>query len=353
MIDALGYERQFIDHLAPVWNALPDRGAFLTEPSLVDYAAGRGIAAIPVPRPAFTTPAHPQLDGPPCLVASYGDIKGARRLGYGPFVFLEHGAGQSYAGAGGSQARNGSYAGGADRDDVGLFLVPNETCAAMWRGAYPIARVEVVGSPRLDGLPRRVPDGQMTVAVSFHWDAGRISPEAGTALDDFAPVLPALAKRFHVIGHAHPHSKSRWPQRMARVFRHAGIEFVPDFDDVLRRADVYVCDNSTTIFEFASTGRPVVLMNARSYRRKVNHGLRFWDAAMVGIQVDDPAFLGDAIDTALADPPEQKVAREAALNIVYQPRTNGAAYAATATTDWLVDEVYRWAYRVRAAGRRE
>jgi hypothetical protein len=327
-------EPQFLDHLGPIWAALPDRGRFLVEPALVDYAASRGIGAESIDRPAFI-PAYPapRHDGPPCLVASYGDIKGARRLGYGPFVFVEHGAGQAYAGARGSQARNGSYAGGQDRDDVDLFLVPNETCAAMWRAAYPKARVETVGCAKLDGLPRRIPDGQTTVALSFHWPAYGISPEAGNAIGTFGPVIGALAKRFHVIGHSHP--KGDWPVRMQREYRRWGIEFVADFEEVCRRADVYVCDNSSTLFEFASTGRPVVVLNAQEYRKNVNHGLRFWDAADVGIQVDDPALLGDAVEEALRDAPERQVAREAALNVVYQPRTNGAAYAITAITDWL------------------
>lgn len=336
-IDAIAMEPQFLDHLAPIWSLLPRRGRFLVEPSLVDHARSRGVDATPIDRPAFV-PAYPapRHDGPPCLVASYGDIKGARRLGYGPFVFLEHGAGQSYAGARGSQARNGSYAGGADRDDVHLYLVPNETCAARWREAYANARVELVGCPKLDTLPVRRLDPiepGPTVALSFHWPAGGISPEAGNALGRFGPVIGALAKRFHVIGHAHP--KGDWPQRMARLYRRWGIEFVADFEEVCRRADVYVCDNSSTLFEFASTGRPVVVLNAPEYRKDVSHGLRFWDAADVGIQVDDPALLGDAIEEALRDAPERQAAREAALSIVYQPRTNGAAYAVTAITNWL------------------
>jgi len=337
-IDCVANESQFIDHCAPVWLAMPatDRGRFLVEPRLLDHARSRGLDATPVDRLMVNRGGiikpNPRANRP-ALVASYGDIKEARRMGYGPLVFMEHGAGQSYAGARGPQATNPSYPGGADRSDVALFLVPNEPCAAQWRAAYPAARVEVVGSPRLDGLPRRIPDGQTTVATSFHWDGKYVSPECGTALGTFAPVLPDLAKRFHVIGHAHP--KGDWPIRMERVFRRAGIEFVRDFEEVCRRADVYVCDNSSTIPEFASTGRPVVLMNDRHYRRNVHHGGRFWTWATIGIQVDDPAFLGDAVAEALEDPEDVAIAREAALNLVYGLRTNGAAAAVAAINDWL------------------
>ena len=334
MIDALAWERQFIDHMAPVWTILPDRGRFLVDPSLVDHAASLGIEAVPTPRPKhdsrYPSPRH---DGPPAFVASYGCTKEARRLGYGPFAFIEHGIGQSY---GEPPARaNGSYSGGRDRDDTELFLVPGPDPAAKWRAAYPGARVEVVGSPRLDDLPARIPDGMTTVAVSFHWPAPiSISGYAGTAFGDFIGVLPALAERFHVIGHAHP--KGDWPAQMERKYRRAGIEFVADFAEVCRRADVYVGDNSSTIYEFAATGRPVVLMNARHWtRRGPGLGLRFWNAAHVGINVDRPAALIPSVEEALADPPERQWDRADALSLVYGVRSGGAALAAAAITDWL------------------
>jgi len=96
-----------------------------------------------------------------------------------------------------------------------------------------------------------------------------------------------------------------------------GIEPVEDFEDVLERADLYMCDNSSTLFEFASVGRPVVVLNAPWYRRHIEHGLRFWEAATVGVQVDHPAELRDAVMQALEDPPEQQAARQAAVRIAY------------------------------------
>ena len=332
-LDALAYEVQFLDHLAPVWHALPDRGRFIVDPSLVARAASLGIEAEPVPRPQVMRgkPIPPNPGWNPALVASYGDTKEARRLGYGPLAFLEHGIGQSY---GQGPRANGSYSGGPDRSDTELFLVPGEDPASKWRQAYPGARVEVVGCPRLDDLPRRVPDDQTTVAVSFHWPAPiSVSGYAGTALGYFSAALPGLAQRFHVIGHAHP--KGDWPARMEREYRRAGIEFVRDFDEVCRRADVYVCDNSSTIYEFAATGRPVVLMNANHWQRGPELGLRFWAASHVGVNVDRAADLGDAVAEALADSPEQQWAREDALALVYGHRTGAADRAARAIEDWL------------------
>jgi hypothetical protein len=60
---------------------------------------------------------------------------------------------------------------------------------------------------------------------------------------------------------------------------------VASLREVQRRAAVYVCDNSSSMYEFAATGRPVVVLDLPEgrikgigYRRNINHGLRFWDA---------------------------------------------------------------------------
>lgn len=350
MIDAIGTEPQFIDHLAPLWKALPAglRGRFLVPHELMAKATARGIDATEFAYPPYVPNPPSRHDGPLALVASAGDIKHGRRLGYGPFIFLEHGAGQSYGDASGS-VFHGAYAGGPDRDDVILNLVPNETCAERWRASYPQTPTVVIGCPKLDTLPRRVP-GPVTVAISFHWPASMlISGYAGNALPDFLPQLGMLAKRFNVIGHAHP--KFGWPDQMKPIYEGLGIPFVSDFDDVCRQADVYVCDNSSTIFEFAATGRPVVLMNARYWHRGPELGLRFWAASGVGINVSPWEDLGDAIDRALLDTPGQAQARREALAIVYQPSRTGAAKRGAEAIEWWLG--VRAVYERENAWRRE
>lgn len=335
-LDALAFESQFLDHLTPVWLALPEavRGRFLVAETIVDRAIAKGI---PDPAPVEVMVLRGQKQAPPqnrgnlALVASIGDIKIGRRLGYGPFAFLEHGAGQSY---GQHSPAAASYAGGPDRSDNELFLVPNEYSAALWRSSYPNARVEVVGCPRLDGLPRREP-GPPTVAISFHWP--NALPYMGTALGDFQPMLPTLAGRFNVIGHAHP--KFGWPEQMERLYRRVGIPFVADFDDVCRQADVYIADNTSTLFEFAATGRPVVVLNAAHWSRKGGPGLRFWEAADVGVNVSPKDDLIVAVERALEDGPEERANREAALDMVYPVRLGGAALAADAVLAWLRSKV--------------
>ena len=268
------------------------------------------------------------------LIASYGDLKSAKRDGYKRIILMQHGAGQSYGGDR-RTARHPCYPGGDFNEDVGLFLVPNQHAADRWAFRYPDASVEIVGCPRLDELPARVVSSDTaavvekaspTVAVSFHWQ-GYECPEWRNALPWYRSAIIALSKEVHVIGHAHPNQ----PREAIRFYEAHGIEYVPDFDDVLRRADVYACDNSSTLYEFASTDRPVVVLNAPWYRLEANHGLRFWAAAYVGPNVWDPADLRYFVDTAHTF--NERVKREA-LDIVYAYRTGAAQRAADAIAAW-------------------
>lgn len=294
-LDLLATRPQYRHHLEPVWAALsPERRG--------TGSSGR------------------------VLVSSASDLAGAIRAGYraGEVAYLEHGAGQPYSGTPG-------YPGGPGRQHVGLFLSPNETAAAADRAAYPDAQVVVVGDPRLDTLPGREP-GPPLVAVSFHWDCWAV-PESRSALPRFKRGLPALASAVPLIGHGHPRAE----RALERVWTRLGVEWVPTFDEVLRRADLYVCDNSSTLFEFASTGRPVVVLNAPWYRREVEHGLRFWQAASVGVQVDHPDELVAAVQFALEDRPEQQAARARALQVAYAHPSGAAERAARALEGWLDD----------------
>ena len=273
------------------------------------------------------------------LVASYGGLMHARRARFSRIILAQHGAGQSYGGDK-KMAEHPSYPGGSANGDVGLFLAPNEHSADRWRRAYPQASVAVVGCPRLDVIPERVPGPGPVIAFSFHWDFDKI-PEMRSASGTYWRAIAELAKRHRIIGHGHPKRRD-----IGRYFRSIRVPFVADFDEVCRRADVYACDNSSTMFEFAATGRPVIVLNRPEirdaqgivtdpgYRRSVSHGLRFWDAAGVGVNVDDPAALEAAVRLAVEDPPDQKLAREAALDLVYAYRSGAAERAAAAIREW-------------------
>ena len=322
-MDALSSAPHYRAHLLPLWEALPEslRG------NRIDLDGGG-----PQYRPLRSLP---QPSGDRVLVASFRDMGHAWHRGYRRIAFLEHGAGQSYQGL-----EHGSYVGGPGREHVSLFLSPNESAATIERERYPKARVEVIGDPVLDTLPRRAPDGPPVVALSFHWDWMRL-PELRTALPHHLSALPDLTRRFQIIGHAHP----RAMDRLQPIYRRLGIEIVPSFEEVCRRASVYVCDNSSTLFEFASTGRPVVVLNAPWYRRDIEHGLRFWAAAGIGRNVDQPEDLAEAVACAVAEAfiergqhPELAGCPPAsvteALRIAYCSLTGAAAGGAAVLADW-------------------
>jgi CDP-glycerol glycerophosphotransferase (TagB/SpsB family) len=175
------------------------------------------------------------------------------------------------------------------------------------------------------------------VAVSFHWDC-HVSPETRSAFSQFCSQVGRLVKddSIRVIGHGHPRilGSAAAPMGLARWYARAGIEVVYSFEEVCQRADLYVNDASSTLFEFASTGRPVVVMNPDWYRREIHHGLRFWEASTVGVNVGPKGSQREAIAAALADPPAQQAAREAALDLVYAYRSGGAERAAAVLVDW-------------------
>jgi hypothetical protein len=332
-IDVLAGEPQFVDHLAPVFLALPDelRGDFIVAPGRRSRISGDGLLGRAARRKvlAVTESEDPTR---PVLVASWGDHKRSRQMGRTRIARMEHGIGQSFV-----DSTHPSYAGGEGCEDVGIFLVPNQPSADRWQAAYPAARVEVVGCPKLDTLPRRRSGPKPVVAVSFHWGLGIPKPgplvESLGSFPEYKAALSKLAHTHRLIGHGHP----RMMPFLERYYRRLRIPVVEDFADVCHEADLYVCDTNSTIYEFASTGRPVVVVNGKHFRRDVVHGLRFdWGPVTnVGVQCDRPEDLTTAVQQALKDTPEQQARREAALDIVYPVRSGAAELAAAALTRWL------------------
>lgn len=251
------------------------------------------------------------------MVSATGDLGRVTRAAPAVKVVLtEHGCGLTY------NEPDNSYVGAPDRPNVELFLFPNELCAARQRAVHPDREIVDLGSsPRLDrwvGLERS-PNPRPVVAMSFHWDC-TVVPETRSALYWYRKKLDLLLERgWEIIGHAHPRAE----QHLKLIWKRLGVEFVADFEDVLARADLLAVDNSSVLYEFAATGRPVVAMNCPRYRRNVHHGLRFWEH-VPGLQCDLPDELPDVIAEALADGPEARSLREAAVGVVF-PRNDGQA----------------------------
>lgn len=269
-VDAYASWSHYGQHLAPIWDALPEdsRGAFLRPPQRPSHVGG------------------------PILVASLHDLRKVRPR---PVILVEHGAGQTYV----DNRTPAGYAGGPGRGTVMLFLCPTERVADLNRRAYPQAKTELVGSPWVEWLrlltwenrtERREPCSAAP-AFSFHWDC-RVSPESRSAWGAYQD-LPTHIDMRRVLGHGHPRM---WPQ-LSRWWETVGAEPVESFAEVALRATAYVCDNSSTIYEAAALDIPVVLMNAPWYRRDVHHGLRFWEE-LPGPMVNNASEIPRALEQA-------------------------------------------------------
>lgn len=248
------------------------------------------------------------------VVASSSDL--ARTSG--PAVMVNHGAGQTYPGDPRSAA-NPSYTGGDGRERVVLNVCPGPADAAACREAQPDVPAVAVGSPRLDAL-HGTGRGD-AVVFAFHSDL-HLVPETRWAFPAYEDALAAFCADapMPVVGHGHP----RVWRLLDRFWRRVGAEPVAEWDRAVRRAALWVCDNSSTMYEAAALGVPVLALNAPWYRRDVEHGLRFW-SHVPGLQVDAPDDLPAMVEAALADPPEAVRLRERAVARVYGSYVDGHA----------------------------
>lgn len=255
----------------------------------------------------------------PVIAAGYRDILAVKPR---PVILIEHGAGQTYG------AGNPSYPGGRNRETVALFICPSDRVADLNRERYPEVPAVAVGSPVMDYYHRNPsrPEPDI-VGVAFHWNA-LVAPEARTALPHYAQAIAELASERTVVGHGHP----RMEKVLRKFYLEHGITWV-SLDEIYRRAEVLVVDNSSVGWEFLSLDRPVVWLNAPWYRRRVNYGLRFWDYADAGVQVDEPHELPFAITEALMDTHRAR-RREVVADIYAYTDGRASERAARAIEEW-------------------
>jgi len=306
--------RHYIDHMVPVWFALPEsvRGQFAVcsiqlGNRLLDYGIEPTVYRN---GPALLNAL--QREKRLTLVAGHGETAGLDTTGR-PNAILMHGVGFNFD----PEKTLSCYPGTKhNRRNTVLMLLTNERIAQVERDANPHVRVMTVGCPKLDKWHRQPPKPRAdppTIAFAFHWRC-RVAPEAGTAWSHYQDTLPEVAKQFHVLGHGHPHIIDR----LTPQYQSMGIEVVRDLDEVFERADLLCFDATSAGYEFASLDRPVVVLNAPWYRRGVNFGLRFWDHADVGVQVDEPGDLIAGIRAALEDSPNLQENRHAATTYAYE-----------------------------------
>ena len=295
----------YIDHLEPVWTELRRRGAagtaYLTADT-VGRLPGAVVQGVAVPVN-------------PTLVASFRDIG---RCGKAPIIRMQHGSGQMYEGI-------------PIPEGIDLWLTngSEDTDGLVHRG-IPGRRIIPVGSPYLDRWTgyRRTLGEVPNVVFACHWDQNGVPEQRGAFLHYIDAIADLKATSLHPIGHAHPRF-----MEVARVrYEDAGIPILETFDDVMHYGDVLVADNTSALYLFAATDRPVVVLDAPWYRRGASHGLRVWSCSDVGIRVTEKHLVREAIWRALQDPEEVARKRRAIIDRVYTNLGTATAAAADAIT---------------------
>ena len=255
-IDVVASEPHYLDHLRPIFDALP--------------AEARGQ----VYGGADPWSMRPRGINRVALVAGFQDVK----MGQGPMIYVEHGAGQSYAGDPKSAHQPGySGPGGQRHRGVIGYIAPSERVARRWRSGTGKPAV-AVGCPKLDPWLIAPPTVEpRSVCLAFHWNC-LISPEARSAYPHYAEQLPRIVARWQAQGwtvyaHAHP----RWLGQLDGWFTACGAEVLDRDVQVFERASVVVVDNSSLAVECLALRKNLVWLDAPWYRRNVSHGGRFWD----------------------------------------------------------------------------
>ena len=266
------------DHLYPIWRHLGDqRGEFVQDHT------GRA-------------PKHWHPNDH-VMVASFLDIAsaGERRV-----IYVEHGAGQSYAG--GNEAARSYYSGAEHPDNVIGYISPRQEVADRWgRPAF------AAGAPICDDY--ELFSAERCAAITMHWNGAPPNkvgvPEAGNVFEHYIGALPAIVAElqengYEVLAHHHPRFS-----HLHGVWTKLGMEVVTA-DEVRRRAQVLIADNTSLAYEMAYCFRDVVTLNAPWYRRDVEHGLRFW-SHVPGVQVNDSneliSIIGELDSGIAAVPP--------------------------------------------------
>lgn len=259
------------------------------------------------------------------MVATWADVRPGRR-----YVYVDHGAGQTYGGRPSLDSAPSSC-----RCNVDVILCASEWFAALNRIHHPHAVVAAVGSPRMDRHHRAgyQPEPNL-VAFAWHWRSTGLAPEADWAFPHWRGAVADLARRgVPMIGHGHPHA---W-HHLKPWYRAHGIPAAEDSATVFERASVLCFDNTSMGVEFASLDRPVVLLDAPWYRHGANHGGRFWEWADMGVRISSGAAddLAEAIERSLAEDPCGERRRQVVAEVYGSCDGQAAARAAEVIAAYL------------------
>ena len=319
-IDFLATEEHFAEHLLPLYHKLPEKhkGNFYTTQQATNVPWSTHDNRVEIIKKINSSNKERLL----FLASLLTDI--AEKINR-PIGWINHGAGQTY------DTAKWRY---KDHNNLHLCICSNEHYYNYVLNNSKCRNIAIIGTPKLDKWYNyKKPKNDMPIiAISFHHDRQACS-ESMSAFPHFEEVLPQLftQQKWKILGHGHP----RMIDKLIKIYNQYNIEYTKDFDEVLRRADLYICDHMSTLYEFATVdNKPVVVLNAPWYRRDVEHGLRFWEHSDVGINCNNPEDLFDCIEEALEDKPEQQMLRQKCLNAVYKYRDGKC-------TDRAVDELIK------------
>jgi hypothetical protein len=209
-------------------------------------------------------------------------------------ILIEHGIGLTFGKA--------AYADGVgQRNLFDLLPVPNQHTSDKVSPEM-LKPHPVIGMPKMDkyfGQNYILNTETPTIGIAFHHgDQNSVPPEVGSAWEYWLPLLPALAKKYNILGHYHPLSNPA----LLDEYKKLGIRTTSNFNDIMEQADIYLNDCSSTMYEFLVTGKPVVILNAPWFRKHVNYGIRFWEYTDIGPMVDSERHLERGIESLLIDP---------------------------------------------------
>ena len=313
-IDFLARQSYFVDHLLPIYLALPThmQGDF--------YAMGATVRS----RLVNKVPAQhikDYIDDGACgqfpiVTAAYGDaVRAATANPNRRVILLEHGVGLTFGKA--------AYADGAGQRNR-LALMPVQNQYVLNKVHPDVAHIPhpIVGVPKLDKWKdvefkrhQHKPTPPLIVFAFHHGDKHSRPAEVGSAWEHYYEHLPHLVKSHNIAVHHHP-SSSESRQAFTDLVRRHNIREIAEFDDVMTEADILINDCGSAAYEFSVTSKPVILLNAPWFDRNKEWGIRFWAYSDIGLNVSNPGELHGAIQDTLASDPN-RLRRERAVRELF------------------------------------
>lgn len=245
------------------------------------------------------------------MVVSLADQVTAEKLGFS-VVRGEHGIGQTYD----SPQRSSSYAGSAMHARLYAYLAPGIHPYLQHRANCPGVVGYRVGSPFLDRFPVLKEKQTDIVGFVFHWDNQAQAETRSTWAYWVDPILDLLNKGVVVRLHCHPREAANFRAKFL-IPHHMEHLWVETMAELHREADVICGDNTSALYFMAASGHPVVMLNHPTYRREIEHGLRFWECSDVGIPCDKKWDLEASIERASAREDVDLEFREEALRYTF------------------------------------